>query len=677
MAAEPAAGRGRTVIESLGVYLPPRRVSTAEVLRGCRCPVRFPLERMTGIESRPVAGDGEFSLDLAKQAIARCLAASRHRPDDVDLLISASISRLDGPGFAISYEPSTALRLKAHFGFGRAWAFDLRSACSGMFAAMEIVDALIQEGAIDRGLVVSGEYITHVTATAQKEVEELLDRRLACLTLGDSGAAVLLEASSVAGAGFAALDLCTLGGYARCCVAGPTEREHGGAIMFTDALELTAAAARHGSEHAMRTLERAGWPSDAFDHLIVHQTSRTALNGAVSAINRRLGRRACHPGNTLDNLARRGNTATTTHLVALADGIESGRIRSGDRLVFAISGSGLTLGTALYTLDDLPHRLTAGGPREPTDARAAGPAPPPRMAAAGIRITGVGLAPCAAAAGGGDSTAMLENAAVDCLERCRRRRDEIDLLIYAGTYRSRFVAEPAIAALLAGALGIHPTSAPSEGRGVLAFDVFNGGVGVLDACRVAAGMIRAGRAAAAMVVAAETENNAADFPDDLVGIAETGSALLLEPATGRERFGPSLFRAFPEHADAFVSHWTHRGGKAYLRFTRAADLERRYLAAIVETAGELLRRERIEPARIARVFPPQISSAFISALSRAMDLPRDRFVDAVGDGRDLFTSSLPFALRHACDHHLIRPGDLGLIVTAGSGIQVGCALYHF
>ncbi len=676
MAAEPAAGRGRTVIESLGVYLPPGRLSTAEVLRGCRRPVRFPLERMTGIESRPVAGDGEFSLDLAKQAISRCLAASKYRPDDVDLLISASISRLDGPGFAISYEPSTALSLKAHFGFGRAWAFDLRSACSGMFAAMAIVDALIQEGAIDRALVVSGEYITHLTATAQKEIEELLDRRLACLTLGDSGAAVLLEASATPGAGFAALDLRTLGGYARCCVAGPSEREHGGAIMLTDALELTDAAARHGSEHALRTLERAGWPSDAFDHLIVHQTSRTALNGAVSAINRRLGRRACHPGNTLDNLARRGNTATTTHLVALADGIESGRIRSGDRVVFAISGSGLTLGTALYTLDDLPRRLTASGPREPAGERAAGPPPPP-AAAAGIRIAGVGIAPLAAAPGGGDTTAMLESAAIDCLERCRRRRDEIDLLIYAGTYRSRFVAEPAIAALLAGALGIHPTSAPAEGQGILAFDVFNGGAGVLDACRVAAGMIRAGRAAAALVVAAETENNAADFPEDLLGIAETGSALLLEPATGHERFGASLSRAFPEHADAFVSHWTHREGKPYLRFTRAADLERRYLAAIVETAGELLRRERIEPARISRVFPPQISSTFIAALSRAMDLPRDRFVDAVGDGRDLFTSSLPYALRHARDHGLVRPGDLGLIVTAGSGIQVGCALYHF
>jgi 3-oxoacyl-[acyl-carrier-protein] synthase III len=92
---------------------------------------------------------------------------------------------------------------------------------------------------------------------------------------------------------------------------------------------------------------------------------------------------------------------------------------------------------------------------------------------------------------------------------------------------------------------------------------------------------------------------------------------------------------------------------------------------------DLLRSEGIGIQRIARIFPPQISSAFISNLSRAMDLPPDMFVDAVQGRRDLFTSSVPFALRHARDHGLVQEGDLGLIVTAGSGIQVGCALYSF
>src|SRR5205814_602380 len=57
-----------TVIESLGVYLPPRVVSTAEVVGGCRSRLDFPLERMTGIRNRRMAGETEFAIDLAEKA---------------------------------------------------------------------------------------------------------------------------------------------------------------------------------------------------------------------------------------------------------------------------------------------------------------------------------------------------------------------------------------------------------------------------------------------------------------------------------------------------------------------------------------------------------------------------------------------------------------------------------
>ena len=57
---------GKMLIESLGVYLPPKVVSTDEILSGCKIDLRFPLERVTGIRYRHVAGDNEFSVDLAR-----------------------------------------------------------------------------------------------------------------------------------------------------------------------------------------------------------------------------------------------------------------------------------------------------------------------------------------------------------------------------------------------------------------------------------------------------------------------------------------------------------------------------------------------------------------------------------------------------------------------------------
>ena len=62
-----------SIIESIGVYLPPRQVTTDEILKGCVNRVRVPLERLTGIQSRHRAGESEFSIDLAIKAVEDCL----------------------------------------------------------------------------------------------------------------------------------------------------------------------------------------------------------------------------------------------------------------------------------------------------------------------------------------------------------------------------------------------------------------------------------------------------------------------------------------------------------------------------------------------------------------------------------------------------------------------------
>ena len=669
-----------TVIESLGVYLPPREVLTEDVVRGCRRKMRFPLERLSGIVSRRVAGESEYGIDLAKQAIRHCLATSKYAPQDVDILISTSTARCDGPPLWISFEPSTAFRIKADFGFTNALAFDIASACSGMFAAINIVDALLQQGVIENGLVVSGEYISHLAATAQLEIDGLLDHRLACLTLGDAGAAVMLEAGPAVGVGFEALELRTFGGYAGYCTAAPTTEAHGGGIMFTDALRLTEAATRAGSAHALETLQRAGWMPDSFQHLIMHQTSSTGMASARREINRLLRGTFCHEGNTIDNLAHRGNTATTTHFVALADAIQSGRIRSGDRVIFAISGSGLTVGTALYTLDDLPDRVARLPGTAEVSRRDPRPrSPQPRTESPRIRIASVGsVRPSGNGAGTKDSLTLLRLAATDCLGHSSYKPDDIGLVIHAGVYRSGFVCEPAVAAMLAGELAMNPTPPSADGRQTLAFDVLNGAVSFLSACHVAIQMLRAGKARTAMVAAAEIENNRAAFPDELLGLQEAGSAVLLDAAPGNGTgFGSFAFRSFPQHVDAFTSHCTNKDGKAYLQVASDARLERYYLEGIRATVDDLLRREGLDLSRIATILPPQRSASFLAELSAALNVPRDRFVEILDHDGDLYTSSLPFAFQALqCDQR-IRPGDIGLLIAAGSGIQVACALYYF
>ena len=63
-------------------------------------------------------------------------------------------------------------------------------------------------------------------------------------------------------------------------------------------------------------------------------------------------------------------------------------------------------------------------------------------------------------------------------------------------------------------------------------------------------------------------------------------------------------------------------------------------------------------------------------LAARLNIPSSRFVD-LGAESDPFSSCLPQALQQARQRKLVKPGDVGLIISVGSGVQVGCATYRF
>ena len=666
-----------TVIESIGTYLPAEVMSTESVLAGCANDIGIPLERLTGIKHRRVAGHGEFSIDLARQAVADCLARSSYGPEEIDLVISCNISRYDGPGHKFVFEPGTATRLREQCGLANALAFDITNACAGMFTGITVADAFLQTGLVQRALVVSGEYITHLTETAQKEIQGPMDPRLACLTLGDAGAAVILERGPDDRVGFHDIDLATLGRYSNLCVAKATDGPHGGAIMLCDSIAATAAAVKRSVPYVTAVMSRHGWRPEHCDHIVMHQTSEASLNDAVLAVNRLFGRTVAHPGNIISNLAERGNTASTTHFVALSDHIRGNRIRSGDNVVFGISGSGQTVGAALYTFDDLPDRLRRGSNGHRGGKRSAdlGARSTERPVTHRVRVEAVGTAD-ADQAGPRHAVDLAVQAATACLDHHGLDRAALGLIIHAGVYRDDFISEPAIAALVAGELGVNDDLESPDDPKTLAFDVLNGAVGFLNACQVGVQMITAGRAEHAMVVASEVENNTPESAHPLLGIKQTGSAVILGHSDGTTGFGQFVFHHHPEYGRALSTYVQHRNGQSWLQIDRGPELEAHYLDTIPAAVEELLKLEGLNRSQIAVVFPPYLSVAGRAELAARIGIPTSRFVDVAADA-DLFTSSLPYALEHAWRDTRVGSGDIGLIVSVGSGVQVGCATYRF
>jgi 3-oxoacyl-[acyl-carrier-protein] synthase III len=346
-----------TVIESLGVYTPEGRLSTKELVDGCKVKPVFDLEELTGIKNRPMVAENEYALDLAREAATRCFEISKYQPNDIDLVICTNISRYNGPNWKASFEPSTAALLARDFDFSNAIIFDEPNACAGMFTALYIADAYLKAGFVKRAMVISGEALTCLARTAQKEMSAPFDPQMACLTVGDAGAAFILEQTDNPDVGFHDMDAFTVAEHCDYCIAQFSKEPHGGFVMYTDSIKIHQVAIGMTAEHVGRMVKGTKWENSENHHYIMHQTGTRAIKTTRKSINDWVGTEVCSEKNSIVNVIERGNSASTAHFVALWDHIRNGAIKSKENILFAVQSSGINLGVALYTLDDLPARV--------------------------------------------------------------------------------------------------------------------------------------------------------------------------------------------------------------------------------------------------------------------------------------------------------------------------------
>jgi 3-oxoacyl-[acyl-carrier-protein] synthase III len=274
---------------------------------------------------------------------------------------------------------------------------------------------------------------------------------------------------------------------------------------------------------------------------------------------------------------------------------------------------------------------------------------------------------------------MLKHVAETALEKSQYAKEEMEFLISTGVYRSEFLTEPALAALLAGDLEMNDGRQPNAEHKTFAFDILNGAMGFLNACYLVSELSRAGCLERAMIVASEIENNAEIMPDQLLGLKEMASAVILhESNDGETGFLAFSFDQYPEHADVLrvVCTWNDEG-KPHLIRTASKDRYLLYVEDIEKSISRFLRAQAVSRDEIRFLIPPQISPAFVRAVSQELDLPKAETIDVSTDGEDLATSSTPAAMQAILEGNLAEKGDLALIINVSAGGQVGCALYQF
>lgn len=285
-----------------------------------------------GVQARYICGPGETTTTLGVRAARQALAnAPSFRPD---CLVCATFTP-DYPLCPCGPAMAHALEL------GPIPAFDLNAACSGGVLGLITALSFIAAGTAQRVLLVASDTVTHHLADDDAHTRILF---------GDGAAAFLIEACPTGialrawvmgsdGAG-AKLFHVPHGGSAAPWQA-PGNGDPRGATVSMQGRPLFRFASQKGTEMLLETCTKAGIKPDSLDWVLVHQAN-------VRIVEQLQERTGIAPEKWIVNMAGIGNTCSASVLLALGDLLDRQVTASGDEVLLAGFGAGLTWAAALF-----------------------------------------------------------------------------------------------------------------------------------------------------------------------------------------------------------------------------------------------------------------------------------------------------------------------------------------
>ncbi|MGZ4129610.1 MAG: beta-ketoacyl-ACP synthase 3, partial [Actinomycetota bacterium] len=174
-------GVRRATIAGVGSSLPERVVPNAEFERFVETSDEWIRDR-TGIAARHFAADDQVTSDLGTEAATRALAAAGVAPEQVDLIVCATLT----PDTPI---PATSVWVQRKLGLSCP-AFDVNAACAGFSYGLSTGVAFVESGAAETVLVLGAEVLSRVL--------DMTDRST-CILFGDGAGAVVLRPSAEPG----------------------------------------------------------------------------------------------------------------------------------------------------------------------------------------------------------------------------------------------------------------------------------------------------------------------------------------------------------------------------------------------------------------------------------------------------------------------------------------------
>jgi 3-oxoacyl-[acyl-carrier-protein] synthase-3 len=326
-------------IAGWGIAVPEQRVTNADWAAVVDTSDAWIVER-TGIRERRVAGPDETTATLAIEAGAAAIKAADLTPADIGCCIVATVT----PEQPI---PATASFVQEGLGL-RGGAFDVDAACAGFVYGLVTGSAMLATSHLQAVLVIGSETLSRIADPADRST---------CVLFGDGAGAVVMvpvPAGRGPGAGGAAPGLLAWDLGCDGSAAGLLAIPAGGSRRPTTAETVAAGdhwlkmegqevfrrAVRAVVESARATMERAGVTAEQVGLFVPHQANIRIIEAAAVRLGIPMDR-------TFVNIDRYGNTSAASIPLALAEAADAGRLLSGDLVLMAGFGAGMSWASAL------------------------------------------------------------------------------------------------------------------------------------------------------------------------------------------------------------------------------------------------------------------------------------------------------------------------------------------
>lgn len=311
----------------IGAYTPERVVTNQELLQYMDTTDEW-IQEKYGIRERRVAAPDENISDLSYHAAKRALEAANLQPEDLDLILLASIN-------SDMRSPATACILQGKLGATNAVAFDMNiGGCPNAVFAMITALKYLDNKRFRRVMVVCTEIYTKFMDWSY--------RNTACF-LGDGSGAVIFELSEP-GTGVLGFNLYTDGSmYDKAywpgggTVEAPVEMQ----TPIIDGKAVWNFGHSKVPEVIRETVSDAGLAMEDVDFIIFHQANINIIRNVMDELG--LPREKTHINND-----RFANTGGASSLIAMEEAIALGKIKKGDRVVVCSYGAGLAWGAMLF-----------------------------------------------------------------------------------------------------------------------------------------------------------------------------------------------------------------------------------------------------------------------------------------------------------------------------------------